>query len=126
MDAWRHHLASSREVGIEAALRYPFADDVAVGHHADQPVILSNRNRADIVFAHQFCELGDRNVRTDPIDALVHRVFDLHSGPPLRSSPPFVEVYNGSALVARYPGERHSLSVKNQRGTKSAWRDPIT
>ena len=25
-------------------LRQPFADNLAVGHHADQPVVLSNRN----------------------------------------------------------------------------------
>src|SRR5262245_11971227 len=32
---------------------------------------------------HQFCEFGNRGVRTDPVDALVHRVFDFHGGPPL-------------------------------------------
>ena len=32
---------------------------------------------------HQFCEFGNRGVQTDPVDALVHRVFDFHGGPPL-------------------------------------------
>jgi hypothetical protein len=44
MDAWGHHIARRRAAGIEAVLRQPFADDVAVGHHPDQPVVLYNRN----------------------------------------------------------------------------------
>ena len=32
---------------------------------------------------HQFCEFGNRGVQTDPVDALVHRVFDFHGGSPL-------------------------------------------
>ena len=44
MDAWGHDIARRRGAGIEALLRQPFADDVAVGHQADQLVVLSNRN----------------------------------------------------------------------------------
>src|SRR5215471_4171451 len=32
---------------------------------------------------HQFREFGDRSVWTDPIDSLVHHVFDFHDPPPL-------------------------------------------
>ena len=49
MNAWGHHLARRRATGIEVVLRQPFADDVAVGHHADQAVVLSNRNGAYIM-----------------------------------------------------------------------------
>jgi len=83
MDAWSHHIARRCASDVENVLRQPFADDVTVGHHGDQPVVLSNRNGAYIMLAHQFRELGDRGVRTDPLDAFVHRVFDFHVGPPL-------------------------------------------
>ena len=52
MDTWGHHLARRRAAGIEAILCQPFADDVAVGHHADQLVVLSNRNGAYIMLTH--------------------------------------------------------------------------
>ncbi len=81
MDAWGHHIARRRAASIEAVLRQPFADDVAVGRHPDQPVVLSNRNGTYIMLTHQFCEFGNRGVRTDPVDALMHSVFDFHGGP---------------------------------------------
>src|SRR5262249_40903872 len=59
-----------------------FADDVAVGDHADQLVVLADRNGADVVVTHQFGDFGDRGVGTDPVDALVHHVFDFHGRPP--------------------------------------------
>src|SRR5215510_895800 len=83
MDARRHHIARRREASVETVLRQSFADDVTVGHHADQPVILSNRNGAYVMLTHQFRELGDRRLWTDPVDALVHCVLDFHGGPPL-------------------------------------------
>src|SRR5262249_43114992 len=83
MDAWGHHIARHRAAGIEAILRQAFADDVAVGHHADQTVVLSNRNGAYVMLTHQFREFGDRRVWTNPVDALVHCVFDFHATPPL-------------------------------------------
>jgi hypothetical protein len=54
--------------------------DVAVCHHADQLVVLSNRNGAYVVLAHQFGNLGDGRFRANPIDALVHHFFDFHGG----------------------------------------------
>ena len=66
MDAWGHHIARCRAVGIEAVLCQPFADDGAVSHHADQMVVLPDRNGAYIMLTHQFREVGDRGVRTDP------------------------------------------------------------
>src|SRR5215468_9433673 len=83
MNAWGHHIARDRAAGIEAVLRQSFADDVSVGHHADQPVVLSNRNGAYVVLTHQFRELGDGRLWTDPVDALVHCVLYFHRGPPL-------------------------------------------
>src|SRR5262249_41073138 len=64
-------------------LRQAFADDVAVCHHSNQPVVLSNWDGADVVLTHQFREFGDRRIWTDPVNALVHHVFDFHGTPPL-------------------------------------------
>src|SRR5580704_17884562 len=115
MNAWGHHLARRRATGIEVVLRQPFADDVAVGHHADQAVVLSNRNGAYIMLTHQFREFSDRGVRTDPIDALVHRFFDFHrktsvADAPVPTLPTIQRIasYNtrGSERVgARYRGD---------------------
>jgi hypothetical protein len=44
----------------------------------DQLVVLSDRNGADIMLKHQFREFGDRCVRTDAVNALVHCVSDFH------------------------------------------------
>src|SRR4029077_9296131 len=82
MDAWGHHLPRRRAEGIETVLRQTFADDVAVGHHADQVVVLPNRNGAYVMLTHQFGEVGDGGVRADPVDAFVHGFFNLHVGPP--------------------------------------------
>src|SRR6185437_13359126 len=82
MDTWGHHLARRCAAGIKAVLRQALADDVAVGHHADKLVVLPDRNGAYVMLTHQFRELGDRGVRTDPVDAFVHRISDFHGGPP--------------------------------------------
>jgi hypothetical protein len=43
MDARRHHSTRRRAMGVELVLRQTFADDVPVGHHADETIVLSNR-----------------------------------------------------------------------------------
>src|SRR4029453_5698754 len=78
MDAWGHHIPRCSTAGIEAVLCKPFADTVAISDHADKPVVLPDRNGANIVLPHQFREVGDRSVRGDPVDALVHHFFDFH------------------------------------------------
>src|ERR1700716_1605133 len=75
MDAWGHHIACRRAASIEAVLCQPFAENVSVSHHADQLVVLSNRNGAYIMLTHQFREFGDRGVRTSRLC--------FHGGPPL-------------------------------------------
>src|SRR5262249_54664597 len=79
MDAWRHHVPRDRALHIETILRQTFANDVTVGDHADQPVILSDRNGANVVRAHQFGEFDDRGIRADPLNTLVHCFFDFHA-----------------------------------------------
>ncbi len=81
MNAWGHHIARRGTSGIEAVISQPFADDVTVGHDADQPVVLADWNGAYIVLTHQFREFGDGGVRANPLDAHVHRFFDFHGGP---------------------------------------------
>ena len=82
MDTFGHHIARRRAAGIEAVPREPFADNVAVGHHPDQAVVLANRNAANVMPPHQFRELGDRGVRADSVDTFVHHLFDFHGEPP--------------------------------------------
>src|SRR5262249_40101024 len=79
MDAWLHHVSRGRVAQIKTILRQTFANDVTVGDHANQPVILSNWDGADVVRAHQFREFGDRGIRADPLDPLVHCFFDFHA-----------------------------------------------
>ena len=79
----RHDVARGGAGGIETILRQPLADDIAVGDHADEVIVLSDRNCADVMLAHQSCELHDGRIGIDPIDSLVHRVLDFHGGPPL-------------------------------------------
>src|SRR6266404_3016735 len=83
MDAFGHHIARPRAASIEVVARKPFADDVAVGHHPDQSVVLPKRNAADVMLPHQFRKFGDKGLRAYPVDSLVHHVFYFHGGPPL-------------------------------------------
>src|SRR5262249_41475873 len=79
VDAWRHNVSRGCSMHIKAIPRQTFAHDVTVGDHADQPVILANRDSADVLCAHQFSEFGDRGIQADPLDALVHCFFDFHA-----------------------------------------------
>src|SRR3982074_470166 len=92
MDAFGHHIPRHRAASIEVVARKPFADDVAVGHHPYQSVVLPNRNAADVMPPHQFREFGDRGVGADPVDTLVHYVFDFHGGPPYLVSGAFASM----------------------------------
>src|SRR5258708_644226 len=112
MDAFGHHIARRRAASIEVVAREPFADDVAVGYHPDQSVVLPNRNAADVMPPHQFREFGDRGVGADPVDTLVHHVFDFHGEPPSlgfrctwcnAARPPFSQLYNRSGATAPAP-----------------------
>ena len=88
MDAFGHHVPRHRARGIEIFARKAFADDVAISHHTDQPIIFPDRTSADIVSLHQFRDFGDGSIGADPIDSLVHYVLDSHGGPPLQHSAP--------------------------------------
>jgi hypothetical protein len=59
MDAWGHHIACVAPRASKLSCANP-SDNVAVSHHADQLVVLSNRNGAYIMLTHQFREFGDR------------------------------------------------------------------
>jgi hypothetical protein len=72
---------------LKSLLARPFADDVAIRHHTDQPIIFPDRDAADIVSLHQFRDFGDGSIGADPIDSLMHYVLDSHGGPPLQHSP---------------------------------------
>src|SRR5262245_41066808 len=104
------HRAPSRG-GHRSVLRQPFADDVAVGHHPDQPVVLSNRNGTYIMLTHQFCEFGNRGVRTNPIDSLAHHVFDFHDPPPLLDFAHSVKSNPGSLDASDYTTDRALLGL---------------
>ena len=55
-DARGHHIARGCGLGIQP-LGDAAADDVPVRHHADQTIVLADRDGADVVLAHQSCEL---------------------------------------------------------------------
>src|SRR5437879_11822579 len=120
MDAWGHHVARRRAAGIEALLRQSFTDDVAVGHHPDQPVVLSNRNGADVMLTHQFREFGYWRVWTDPVDAFVHRVLDFHGGPPLRNRISARELAQNQTTVGFRKARRLHPPWLRQRGGRLA------
>src|SRR6516162_11818038 len=86
MNAWGHDITRGGALRIEVVLGQPFANDVAVGHHADQLVVLSNGDGSDVMFKHHLREISDRRIWTYPIDALVHHFFDFHGGSPLLNS----------------------------------------
>src|ERR1700680_1132024 len=115
MDAFGHHIARLRAASIEVVARKPFADDIAVGHHPDQSVILPDWNAAAVTRPHQFRKFGDWNVWADPVDTPVHHVFDFHGGPPLLGScaldamqhgPPPARLYNRSGVTAPAPPQK--------------------
>src|SRR5215210_4597902 len=106
VDAWCHNIARSHPFGIEAVPRQSFADKVTVGDHADQPIVLSDRNGTDIMVAQQFGQFGKGCVWSDPVDALMHRFLYLHGGPPLfamneHRPHPTAAIYNRLDLSAR-------------------------
>src|SRR5690348_15042485 len=76
-DALRHDIAGAqRAAGF--AVRKPAADDVAVGYHADEAIILAHRDGADILALHLLRHLGNRSFRRHPRDAFVHDLFNFH------------------------------------------------
>ena len=70
-DALGHHVARRQLVDV-AAVAYAATDDVAIGDHSDEPIILANGNRADVEFAHLLRNLSDGRLRADPLCTLVH------------------------------------------------------
>ena len=87
MNAWGHDITRRGALCVEVVLGQPFADDIAVGHHADQLVVLANGRRPISCLSILFAEISDRRIWTDPIDAFVHRFFDFHGGSPVLNSP---------------------------------------
>src|SRR5215472_8434046 len=83
MDSRSHHVTRRRAACIKFFFKQKTAYEIAVGDHADKVVFLADRNRADVVLTHQFRELRDRGLRTNPLYAFVHRHLDFHHGPPL-------------------------------------------
>src|SRR5262249_56036925 len=77
MNARSHHIARHRAAGVEAVLCQSFADDVSVGHHADQPIVLSNRNSAYVMLTHQLGAFGHTPCPTPPSHPLIPPPFYL-------------------------------------------------
>ena len=66
MGAPGHHVPRHRARGVEVFARKAFADDVAIGHHSNQPIISPDRNAADVVSMYQFRDFGDSGYRGRP------------------------------------------------------------
>src|SRR5262245_5318930 len=71
MDALRHNFPRGGSFWIPT-LCNAAADNIAIGHHANQSIILTDGNGADVVHAHQIGELFYACQRINPRDALVH------------------------------------------------------
>src|SRR5262249_12794317 len=128
VDALAHDIARGGAARIEALPRHSFANNVAVGHHTDQPIVLSDRNGADVMLAHQLRDLGERRIRTDPLDASVHHFVDFHGGSPLLRAAmpqpdptPYYEIYIRSGSTGRRGGTTHVVRGPkgHQRGKYS-------
>jgi len=76
-DALRHHLANRCIAGGAILGSRPY-DDIAVSHHPNQPVILANRQGADIAGAHLPSDLADCHVRIGDFDVALHNFTNLH------------------------------------------------
>src|ERR1700745_2201908 len=111
MNAGAHDIARGGALRVEVVLGQPFANDVAVGHHADQLVVLSNGDGSDVMLKHQLREFSHRRIWTDPIDAFVHHFFDFHGGPPfLKSSrPPGKKTAERAELIQHSPRKSRPL-----------------
>ena len=101
MDAWCHHLARRDAAGIKVFLGQPFAHDVAVGHHADQAIILANPNGANVMLTHHFASsvtgASELTQSTPLCIASLTFIAELRCS----NGPPRDQVYNGSSRVAR-------------------------
>ncbi len=65
--------------------------DVAVGDHADQPVVLTHREGAGINLRHHLRRLADSLIRIGDIDLNTHHFADLHDASPLALIPRHIE-----------------------------------
>src|SRR5439155_11507192 len=74
--------------------------------------VLADRDRADVVLAHQFRQFGDRSVGAYPVDALGHRVFDFHRGPPC------VRVHRSNAPPVPNPPIEYTISERRGGGVR--------
>src|SRR5690349_8274497 len=79
LDACGHDIACALCQWIEAPGEAT-ADDVSVRHHADQSVVLADRNGTDVTLAHRSCERDNGRVRIDPAHTLVHALFTCMDG----------------------------------------------
>ena len=71
-DLLAHHVA---HLGVRAlALRHRAHRDVAVGDHADQAVVLADRQHAGVDLRHQAGRVADRLVRVGDPDVLAHGI----------------------------------------------------
>ena len=73
----RHHLADLALGGVLSGGYRPYAD-VAVGQHADEPVLVRDRNGADVELGHQACRLLQGLRWRGQLDVAGHDFGDLH------------------------------------------------
>jgi hypothetical protein len=52
--------------------------DIAIGDHADQPVVLSDRQHPGVDLRHKARGVPDRLIGVGDFDVAGHRVTDLH------------------------------------------------
>src|SRR5690606_29817115 len=98
-DAARHDVASRHSRTLHA-LRDAAADDVTISNHSNQPIILPDGERTNVLVTHELGDLDDRCAGLYPVHAWVHGVFHFHHGNPLPC--PMQSRMSGSTAYATF------------------------
>src|SRR6056297_3703389 len=77
VDAFGHDLAH-RAVAGGLVVRHAAHGDVAIRDHADEAVVLADRQRADIIVAHPLCGIPDCGVGVDEVHGPGHDFSNVH------------------------------------------------
>src|SRR5262245_18201350 len=85
-DAFRHEFARGGAFWVTSH-RDAATDNIAIGHHTNQSIVLPDGDCADVVCAHQSSELFHGRPWINPRDAPVHCLFHFH-GPLLFCADP--------------------------------------
>jgi hypothetical protein len=97
----RHHVACHYSREIVPRCRSA-AGDIAVGDHADEPVVFTDRNTSDAIVSHDTSNFRDWYLGRDPLHMAAHDFLYEHSFLLLQVGDDFIAVaISGPALLGR-------------------------